>query len=130
MIPAFLVILACQLAGEAVSRAVHLPVPGPVLGMVLMVVGLSASPRLVALVRPVAQGILSNLLILFVPAGVGAAGHLATLGGQTLPVVLAVIVSTILAIAAGSLTFAAVARATGNTDDGEDMLHPPAGDGA
>ena len=121
MIPALLVILACQLVGEGVARALHLPVPGPVLGMVLMVAGLTFSPRLVALVRPVAQGILTNLLILFVPAGVGAAGHLTTLGASTLPVVLAVVVSTVLAIAAGAMTFAVVARVTGNVDYGDDQ---------
>lgn len=117
MIPALLVILVCQLAGEALSRALHVPVPGPVMGMVLMVAGLMLSPRLVALVRPVAQNILGNLLILFVPAGVGAAGQLTTLGERAVPVMLAVVASTILAIIAGAMTFVAVARLTGNPDD-------------
>ncbi len=123
MIPAFLAILAFQLAGEALSHALRLPVPGPVIGMALMVGALVASPRFVALVRPVAQGILDNLLILFVPAGVGAAMQLAGLGGQTLAVMLAVVVSTLLAIVAGVLTFAGVARLTGNID-GEPALQP------
>lgn len=120
MIPALLVILVCQLAGEAASRALHLPVPGPVLGMVLMTIGLSVSPRLVDLVRPVARGILDNLLLLFVPAGVGAAIQLAGLGARTGMIVLAVVVSTVLALVAGVLAFVAVARLTG--DDGDEAL--------
>ena len=38
MIEAFAALLAFQLAGELAVRAVHLPVPGPVLGLVLLFV--------------------------------------------------------------------------------------------
>ena len=113
MIHALLAILFCQLAGEATARSLGLPVPGPVLGMVLMVAGLSLSQHLRDLVRPVAQGLLAHLSLLFVPAGVGVIGHLDRLGGQGAGLILALIASTVLAIAAGALTFAAVARLTG-----------------
>lgn len=36
MIARIAVILACQLAGEVVARSFGLPVPGPVLGMAVM----------------------------------------------------------------------------------------------
>lgn len=121
MIAALLAILACQLAGEIISHGLHLPIPGPVLGMMLMAVGLTVSPRLVQLVRPVAQGMLDNLLIMFVPAGVGATVQLLALGDRTLPVVIAVVVSTILAIIAGALVFSTVARLTGNFDDAPNL---------
>lgn len=122
MIAALLAILACQLIGEVVTYSLHLPIPGPVLGMLLMVVGFAVSPRLLALVRPIARAILDNLLILFVPAGVGAAVQLGKLGDQTLPVVLAVVISTILAIVVGAAVFAGVARLTGNIDDEPDFV--------
>lgn len=117
MIPALLAIFSCQLVGEAVSRALSLPLPGPVLGMVLMVAVLMLSPRLAALVQPVAQGILSHMSLLFVPAGAGVVGHIATLGADGLPIFLALLGSTVLAIAAGALTFAGVARLSGSHDD-------------
>lgn len=117
MIPALLAILICQLIGETLARATALPVPGPVLGMALMLAALRLSPRLQALVRPVAEGILRNLLLLFVPAGVGAALQFTALGAATGPVLAAVALSTVLAIAAGAGTFALIARATGNRDD-------------
>ncbi|NUB46632.1 CidA/LrgA family protein [Fertoebacter nigrum] len=115
MIPALLTLLMCQLAGEAAARALALPLPGPVLGMVLLLAGFAVFPRLVDVVRPVAQGILGHLSLLFVPAGVGVVGHLGLLGQSGLPILLALLVSTVLAIAVGALTFAAVARWTGNT---------------
>lgn len=117
MLHALIAILTFQLIGETVARALPLPLPGPVLGMVLMLAALVASPRFAALVRPTAQGILSHLSLLFVPAGVGVVGHFATLGDQTAAIALAVLVSTVLAIAVGALTFAGVARLTGSRDD-------------
>lgn len=117
MIHGLLAILLCQLAGEAVTRALGLPLPGPVLGMVAMVVALRLSSRLARVVMPVARGFLGHMSLLFIPAGVGVVGHMSTLGAQGLPILLALIGSTVLAIAAGALTFVAVARMTGNRDD-------------
>lgn len=109
ILPLFL-ILACQLVGEALARLFPIQVPGPVVGMVLMAVALALSPRLVRAIRPVATGILGNLSLLFVPAGVGVIGHLPLLESEGLAIGAALVGSTILAIAAGAVTFVAVAR--------------------
>ena len=116
MIRALTLILLCQLAGEATTRALGLPVPGPVLGMALLWVLMSLSAPLAALVAPVGEGILRHLSLLFVPAGVGVIGHLDRLGTQALALGLAIVVSTALAIAAGALAFTLVARLTGSRD--------------
>jgi putative effector of murein hydrolase LrgA (UPF0299 family) len=110
-------LLACQLAGEVAARGLALPVPGPVLGMALLLAAMALSARLVAVMRPVAQGILGHLSLLFVPAGVGVTGHLAALGGKALPLYATLAASTALAIAVGALVFAAVARLTGAGDE-------------
>lgn len=117
MILALLSLLTCQLAGETLSRAFALPLPGPVLGMLLMLLALQFIPALADVMRPVAQGILSHMSLLFVPAGVGIVGHLDQFGGQGIGIVVAILGSTALAIAAGALTFSAVAKLTGNQDD-------------
>ena len=119
MLHALLLILSCQLAGEALARAAGLPLPGPVLGMIVLLGLMLASARITALVRPVAQGILAHLSLLFVPAGVGVVGHLATLGSQTLAILTAILVSTVLAIGVVALTFAAVARLTDGAGAGD-----------
>ncbi|MEZ5740470.1 MAG: CidA/LrgA family protein [Burkholderiaceae bacterium] len=84
-------ILVCQLVGEGMSRGLGLPVPGPVLGMVLMFSWLlmrgSVSPGLSA----VAGLLLGNLSLLFVPAGVGVVMHLGLLGRDWLPISLALV---------------------------------------
>jgi putative effector of murein hydrolase LrgA (UPF0299 family) len=119
MLHALATLLAFQLGGETASRALSLPIPGPVLGMVTLALCLALSPRLMALMRPLAEGLLAHLSLLFVPAGVGVIGHLSALGAMGPGLALAIVVSTIAAIAVGALTFAAVARLTGSdpTDD-------------
>jgi len=117
MIHALALILLCQLSGEAMARWLGLPVPGPVLGMGLMLVLLSSSARIAALVVPVGSGILRHIALLFVPAGVGVVGHLDRLGPQAAALALAIAISTALAIAAGALAFVLVARLAGSGDD-------------
>ncbi|MEZ5685493.1 MAG: CidA/LrgA family protein [Paracoccaceae bacterium] len=117
MVAALSVILLFQLAGEVVSRAAHLPLPGPVLGMVALVVALSLSPRLAALVRPTAQGLLQHLSLLFVPAGVGVVAHLPVLAEYGMALALALVGSTLLAIVVGAVSFTLVARLVGSHAD-------------
>jgi putative effector of murein hydrolase LrgA (UPF0299 family) len=121
MLHALSIILLFQLGGEVAARALALPVPGPVLGAAALLVAFVALPKLAALVRPTAEGIHAHLSLLFVPAGVGVVGHLNTLGADALPVAAALVGSTVAAIAAGALTFAAVARLLGQPD--EDAPH-------
>ena len=117
MIAALATLLVFQLVGEALVVALHAPVPGPVVGMALLLFTLMARPAWLAALMPTAQGLLQHLSLLFVPAGVGVVGHASALGGQGLGLMLALVVSTVAAIAVGALTFAGVARLMGNRDD-------------
>ena len=102
MIGAITALLVCQLAGELISRSLHLPVPGPVLGMIMLLVGLlvrnrdgEAPPAL----GQVADALLGNLGLLFVPAGVGVVLYGPLLARNWAPIAVAVLVGTVLAIA-------------------------------
>ncbi len=117
---ALTLILVAQLAGEVAVRGLGIAVPGPVLGMALLLGIMVLSGPARRIVQPVGEGILRHLSLLFVPAGVGVVGHLDQLGAQGLAVLLALVVSTVLAIAVGALTFVAVARFTADSAGGED----------
>lgn len=117
MIPALATILMFQLAGEVVSRALGLPLPGPVLGMVGLVIAFLLHPPLAEMVRSAAQGLLRNLSLLFVPAGVGVVANFSLLAEQGAAMAVAVVISTVLAIAVGAGTFVAVARLVGSRED-------------
>ena len=117
MVPALAIILAFQLAGEVISRALHLPLPGPVLGMLGMVAALMMSPRLKEMVRPTAQGLLNHLSLLFVPAGVGVVAHIPTLVSHGAALAVSLVVSTLLAIVVGAVAFTWAARLIGSEPD-------------
>ena len=46
MLQAFALLLLCQVGGEGITRGLGLPVPGPVIGLVLMAVGLLIAQRM------------------------------------------------------------------------------------
>lgn len=106
-------LLAFQLAGETLSRGFGFIVPGPVIGMVLLLGFFIAAPKAAAAIQPTAQGLLSHLSLLFVPAGVGIVAHLDKLGADGVPILLALLGSTALAIAVGALVFVGLARLVG-----------------
>lgn len=118
MAPALVIILSFQLVGEVASRALALPLPGPVVGLVLLLAAFRLWPPLAERLRGVIGGLLGHLSLFFVPAGVGVVAHLPLLRDQAAAVVLAVAGSTLLALAAGAWAFVAVARLTGNDDAG------------
>lgn len=126
MIRGLALLLLCQLVGEALTRTLGLPVPGPVLGLVLLVIGLQAarrwpragSPGVVADVERSADGLLAVLSLLFVPAGAGVVQHLGLIGAQGLGLGLALVGSTAVTLVVTVLVFAGVARLTG-TEGGE-----------
>ncbi|WP_323037003.1 CidA/LrgA family protein [Pararhodobacter sp.] len=107
------VLLACQLAGEFLAHSLGLIVPGPVVGMVILLGLFLAFPAAAKAIQPTALGLLSHLSLLFVPAGVGIVGHLGSLGSDGLPILLALFVSTALAIIVGALVFVGVSRLVG-----------------
>ena len=106
------VLLACQLAGEGVVAWSGLPVPGPVLGMLLLLGGMMLRGGVPEGLGRVSDGLLAHLSLLFVPAGVGVMLHLATLRDEWLAVSVALVVSTVLTIAVTGLVMMLLIRST------------------
>ncbi len=115
MIASLSLILLCQLIGEAIVRGLHLPMPGPVLGLVFLLLLLLARDRFALLARgplqgdgveSASRGLLAHLSLLFIPAGVGVVQKLDLLaehGVAILAVLAASVVITLLATVAAFL---------------------------
>jgi len=100
VIPSVTALLVCQLVGEVLVRLLHLPVPGPVIGMMLLFCALLArGPQTPAGLGATADALLGNLGLLFVPAGVGVVVHLKLLAQDWAPLSLAILAGTLAAIA-------------------------------
>ena len=112
MIAALATLLVFQLLGEALVRTLGLPVPGPVLGLALLLPVLAWRPPVLAMVRPTAQTLLQHLSLLFVPAGVGVMLHLQRLGDEALAIGVALVLSTWIGLVAAALTLQVLMRLT------------------
>ncbi len=67
-----------------------------------------------------ADGLAKHLSLLFVPAGVGVMLHVGRLADEWVPIVVALGVSTVLAIAASALTFQWLARRGDESPTGDE----------
>lgn len=109
---AFLILIACQLAGETMRTGLGLPVPGPVIAMLLLATVLViADRRRQAAIGPArlslektSEGLIAHMGLLFVPAGVGIVAQLRLIEEQWFPIVTALIGSTLLSVLATGLT--------------------------
>ena len=99
MLATFATLLIFQCLGEGITFALSLPIPGPVVGMLLLFVALVISPGLLERIEETGTELLGHLSLLFVPAGVGIVVSAATVRGHWLAVIVSVIVSTILTLA-------------------------------
>ncbi|GHU10085.1 murein hydrolase transporter LrgA [Betaproteobacteria bacterium] len=116
MIAALTQLLLFQLAGEVISRALNLPVPGAVLGMALLFVFLCIRGGASAEMEKTTGYLLRYMSILFVPAGVGVMLILPILQTEGLPIVLATLISTGLAIAVTGWLAQRLSRWRSDTD--------------
>lgn len=98
MLAALTTLLLFQLLGEVLTRSLALPVPGPVIGMVLLFVFLVLKEGPGEELQQTAQSLLQHLSLLFVPAGTGILVHLNRVGDEWLPLVLAIVLSTLLTL--------------------------------
>jgi holin-like protein len=90
----FAVLLLFQLIGEVLERVASLPVPGPVVGMVLLLVALEAGLPGQDDLRTASSAALAFLSLLFVPAGVGIIEHLPRLAQEWPALGASLVVST------------------------------------
>ena len=96
-------IFVCQLVGEGLVTVLGLPVPGPVAGMALLFAGLMIKGSIPDDLAMVGDTLLKHLSLLFIPAGVGVMLHAELLKRELVPISVALVVSTLLAIAVTGL---------------------------
>ncbi len=85
--------------GDFLNRGLGIPLPGNILGLVLLLLALLAGLVKLEQVEQVGQFFLSHMTVLFVPAGVGLLAILGVIRGSWLILVLIALVTTILVLA-------------------------------
>ncbi len=114
MLAALTWLLLYQLTGEILVHVLDLPVPGPVIGMALLFLtlvirGYGERPIPRAL-QQTANTLLQHLSLLFVPAGTGVMLYLQLIMDESLPISVALIISTIGGMTITALILRALTR--------------------
>lgn len=119
MIASLGLILFCQLAGEVIARALDLPLPGPVLGLMFLLALLLARDRFTVLARGpllndgvegASRGMLAHLSLLFVPAGVGVVQKLDVIGEYGIAMLVILVLSVAVTLLATVAAFLLASR--------------------
>ena len=110
MMPAFVVLLVWELAGDLLRQMLALPVPGPVIGMSILAAALALRKEGPTSKSPVtdslehtAEALIRHMGLLFVPAGVGLIAEIGVLRSEWLPIAAGLIGSTLLSLAVTGL---------------------------
>jgi holin-like protein len=109
-------LLVFQCAGEILVRLFGLPVPGPVVGMVLLFVVLRLRRTTAAGIEGAATALLQHLSLLFVPAGVGVMLHFGRLADEWPAIVTALVASTVLALVVTAALMRVLVRDRGRAE--------------
>lgn len=116
LLRAFAALLGFQLLGELISHLTGLPIPGPVVGLVVLALYLviaaqlnGAHPKFTDLA---ADGLLGILGLLFVPAGVGVIQQMPLLGAYWPAITLVLVGSTLMTMLVTVGTFVLISRFT------------------
>lgn len=95
LLNALLWLVGYQIAGELISRALGLPLPGAVLGMLLLFLTFSVRKTIPDHLKATAPALLGHLSLLFIPASVGVMVWFDVLARHAVALMLIVIVSTV-----------------------------------
>ncbi|MGV8995543.1 MAG: CidA/LrgA family protein [Parvibaculaceae bacterium] len=101
----FAALVACCELGNLISWSLGLPVPGTVIGILILLIGLMALRRVPEVLSDVSLWLLGHLNLFYVPAGVGVLGYVALVARDFWPIVVTLFLSTFLATLAAALAF-------------------------
>jgi len=110
MISGLVQILLFQSIGELASKFLLPTLPGPVIGLVLLVLWLALRKEINAELAMVADGFSQYLGLLFVPAAVGIVLFLPQLQANALAIISALVGSVILTISSSALVLRFLSR--------------------
>lgn len=111
------ILLIYQLAGEISVLLLGIPVPGPVLGMIMLFLTLLVRNRSSESLDATATALLSHLSLLFVPAGVGIIVHFDRIIEEWIPLTAALVVSTVVTMMATAAIMRGSTRLSSSGDD-------------
>lgn len=97
------IILLLYFIGELLVFIMQIKIPGSIIGMLLLLVSLQLNIIKVEDIKEVATFFLNNMLILFIPLGVGLASQWDLISKEWLAILISIILSTFIVLLTVSL---------------------------
>ena len=104
MLYAIAALLLFQLIGEAISQWLTIALPGPLIGMALLLIALCILGRTPVALRRTSNGLLAHLMLLFIPAVVAVMTQVDYIASEWLPFIVACIGATAITIVVTAAT--------------------------
>jgi len=104
------IILAVYLSGEVLEKVFSLPLPGSIIGLLLMLILLHLKVIKVENIKLVSDFFLNNMMFFFIPATVGIMANYHILDGYLLKIVLLVMISVVITISITALVVQFIAK--------------------
>ena len=91
-----MMILSPYVIGTVLQLIFKLPIPGSVIGLILLFLALQIGLIKVEMIEELCEFLLSNMSFFFIPAGVGLMTAFGVLKGKWIPFIIIIVISTCL----------------------------------
>lgn len=98
------IILVICFIGEALNKLLNIPIPGNVIGMIILLISLLTGFIKVEAIEDVTEFLLKHLAFFFVPAGVGVISSMDIIAANFLPMLAVILLSAIVVIVVTGIT--------------------------
>ncbi|MGB9940604.1 CidA/LrgA family protein [Methanosarcina sp.] len=113
MLKQFSIILSIYFLGELIQKVSGLPIPGNVIGMLILFFGLYTGIIKLNMIGKISELLLENLAFFFLPAGISLITCFALLEGKWTAILVVSLISTVITLGVTGLTVELVKRFLG-----------------
>ncbi|SHJ72635.1 CidA/LrgA family protein [Tepidibacter formicigenes] len=92
------IILIISFLGEFISSFFNLPIPGSIIGMIILFICLCTKIIKLDMINEISKFLIDHLAFFFIPVGVGLISSLNLLEGKWMLIILISLISTVLVI--------------------------------
>jgi len=104
------VLFFISLAMNYIAKWLHLPIPGTILGIIVLFILLKTNVIKLSWIEQGANWLLAELLLFFIPAAVGVMNYMSLLEQDGIRILLVVISSTVIVMASSGLVASRISK--------------------
>ncbi len=112
-----IIIIGINLTGSFLTEWAHLPIPGAISGMIILLIMLFTGIIKPKHIEETADFLLKNMAFFFLPAGVGILASYQLVRGSYLQTIAIIVISTILVMAISAVITQKIANTKRNTNE-------------